>query len=375
MPLRQALFKGPILGELLWKATTELTDNTKQELRYSMKVKNEEGLKEWSKFWLKERLRSEKIWPFIQVAKSAFKLQLEGHISSVQEFHSNIFSDALKRTRNPAVTKEDCQVKHFLSNLGGIDFVDEEIPTKSFAPFDPSARMTSEPSLFQHSTMAALYLCPINEQRAIQNLEPVCFILHCGEGVNVKSTIQELSVEEPMEENEGEATRAQKPEEDVDDLTRNLILGFLDLLFICHGIYLKENPALRLLYMICHVGVSMSVSSNHFLYVDYEQNPIRDFFNSGLRVTVSTDDALIFHKNRNALTDEYSKVGLTHRFSNIDIAELKRNSVLISTHPLQQKQDWLGEDLANPSKTNLPLSRIPVRERIFTRALERIYRN
>jgi hypothetical protein len=81
MPLRQALFKGPILGELLQKATKELTTNTKQELRYSMKVKNEEGLKELAKFWMKERLQSEQIRPFIQVAKSAFKLQLEGHIS------------------------------------------------------------------------------------------------------------------------------------------------------------------------------------------------------------------------------------------------------------------------------------------------------
>jgi hypothetical protein len=46
-----------------------------------MKVKNEEGLKELAKFWMKERLQSEQIRPFIQVAKSAFKLQLEGHIS------------------------------------------------------------------------------------------------------------------------------------------------------------------------------------------------------------------------------------------------------------------------------------------------------
>jgi len=210
MPLRQALFKGPILGELLQKATKELTTNTKQELRYSMKVKNKEGLKELAKFWMKERLQSEQIRPFIQVAKSAFKLQLEGHISWVQEFHSKIFSDALKRTRNPAVTEEDCLVKHFLSNLGGINFVDMEIPTKSFATFDPSARMTSEPSLFQHSTMAASYLCPLNEQRAIQNLEPVCLILHCGEGVKVKSIIQAPSVEEPMDENEGEETKADK---------------------------------------------------------------------------------------------------------------------------------------------------------------------
>jgi adenosine deaminase len=363
--LRQALFKGPILGEMLRKATAELTSNTKQELRYSIKVKTDEGLKTLAKFWMKEHLRSEQVHPIIQVAKTAFKLQLEGHVSSLQDFQRNIFSDALKRTRNPAVTEEDCQIKLFLNNLGGIDFVDQEIPTKSFATFDPSARMTAEPSLFQHSTMAASFLCPLNEQRAIQNLEPICLILHCGEGVNVeslKSTIQEPSVE-ANEENEGEAT----PEEDVHDLTRNLILAFLDSLSICHGIYLKENAALRLLYMMCQVGVSMSVSSNHFLYLDYEENPIRDFFNTGLRVTVSTDDALIFHKNRNALTDQYSKVALTHRFSNIGIAELKRNSVLIGTHPLRQKQDWLGKDLANP------LSRIAVRERIFNRALERIY--
>ncbi len=77
-PLRQALFKGPILGELLRMATAELASNTKQEIRYSMKVKSDEGLKELAEFWMKEHLRSEQVRPIIQVAK----LQLEGHVSS-----------------------------------------------------------------------------------------------------------------------------------------------------------------------------------------------------------------------------------------------------------------------------------------------------
>jgi AMP deaminase len=147
----------------------------------------------------------------------------------------------------------------------------------------------------------------------------------------------------------------------------------MDPTFICHGTYLIENPVLQLLYMTCDIGVSVSVSSNHYLFLDYSKNPIRDFFETGMRISVSTDDGLIFHKSRNALNDEISKVSLMYRFSSIDISELFRNSVLMSTYSTAQKKDMLSEDFADPTLTNLPPSRINFRERIFQRTLAAIY--
>ena len=51
----------------------------------------------------------------------------------------------------------------------------------------------------------------------------------------------------------------------------------------------------QLLYMMCDIGVSVSMSSNHYLFLDYSENPIRDFFETGMRISVSTDDGPIFH--------------------------------------------------------------------------------
>lgn len=39
----------------------------------------------------------------------------------------------------------------------------------------------------------------------------------------------------------------------------------------------------------------MSPLSNNALFLTYERNPLPDFFNTGLNVSLSTDDPLQFH--------------------------------------------------------------------------------
>ena len=54
-------------------------------------------------------------------------------------------------------------------------------------------------------------------------------------------------------------------------------------------------PALQYLFYLKQIGIAMSPLSNNALFLTYERNPLPDFFNTGLNVSLSTDDPLQFH--------------------------------------------------------------------------------
>ena len=58
---------------------------------------------------------------------------------------------------------------------------------------------------------------------------------------------------------------------------------------------LLQVPTLQYLYYLGQVGMAMSPLSNNHLFLDYNKNPLHDFFKRGLAVTLSTDDPLQFH--------------------------------------------------------------------------------
>ncbi len=109
-----------------------------------------------------------------------------------------------------------------------------------------------------------------------------------------------------------------------------------------HGIRALEDPAL--IAEIKRRGVALDVCpiSNHKLVpgISLENHPIRQLFDAGVKVTVSTDDPLSFG---NTLADEY--IGLVERrdFSRKEIVQLMRNGFEVALMPDAQKQPWLDQ--------------------------------
>jgi AMP deaminase len=77
--------------------------------------------------------------------------------------------------------------------------------------------------------------------------------------------------------------------------TDHLTSAFLAAHSISHGILLRKVPALQYLFYLKQIGLAMSPLSNNALFLTYERNPLPDFFQMGLNVSLSTDDPLQFH--------------------------------------------------------------------------------
>jgi len=52
---------------------------------------------------------------------------------------------------------------------------------------------------------------------------------------------------------------------------------------------------LQYLYYLAQVPIAMSPLSNNSLFLEYSKNPLREFLQKGLRVSLSTDDPMQFH--------------------------------------------------------------------------------
>jgi AMP deaminase len=150
--------------------------------------------------------------------------------------------------------------------------------------------------------------------------------------------------------------------------TDHLAAAFLTSFGISHGILLRKVPALQYLYYLAQIGIAMSPLSNNALFLTYERNPLPQFFQRGLNISISTDDPLQFHFTREPLIEEYSVATQIWKFSGADMCELARNSVLQCGWEHSVKQHWIGKNYMQPgvdgndiSKTNVPNIRIDYR--------------
>ena len=109
-----------------------------------------------------------------------------------------------------------------------------------------------------------------------------------------------------------------------------------------HGIRSVEDPAV--VAEIKRRGVALDVCpiSNHKLVpgINLENHPIRQLFNAGVKVTVSTDDPLSFG---NTLADEYTALVEQRGFSRKEIVQLMRNGFEVALMPDAQKKPWLEQ--------------------------------
>lgn len=67
----------------------------------------------------------------------------------------------------------------------------------------------------------------------------------------------------------------------------------------------SQSPVLQYLYYLAQVPIAMSPLSNNSLFLEYSKNPLKEFLQKGLCVSLSTDDPMQFH---------YTKVRATGNF-------------------------------------------------------------
>ena len=73
---------------------------------------------------------------------------------------------------------------------------------------------------------------------------------------------------------------------------------------IAHGIMLRKAPVLQYLYYLAGVPIYMSPLSNNSLFLDISKNPFHDYFETGMFISLSTDDPLQFHMSKEPLIEE-----------------------------------------------------------------------
>jgi len=137
---------------------------------------------------------------------------------------------------------------------------------------------------------------------------------------------------------------------------------------ISHGILLRKCSVLQYLYYLSQISIAMSPLSNNSLFLNYDRNPLPEYLNRGLQVTLSTDDPLQFHFTKEPLMEEYSIAAQVWKLSTCDMSELARNSVLMSGFPHEFKQHWIGQQYQREGvsgndvqRTNLPNIRVAYR--------------
>jgi adenosine deaminase len=109
-----------------------------------------------------------------------------------------------------------------------------------------------------------------------------------------------------------------------------------------HGVRAAEDPAL--LAEIRRRGIALDVCpiSNHKLMpgVTLETHPIRELFDAGVTVTVSTDDPISFG---NTITDEYAALAERRGFSRTELAQIARNGWQVADVPPATRAAMLAE--------------------------------
>jgi AMP deaminase len=250
--------------------------------------------------------------------------------SSFQDMLDNIFVPLFEVTRDPS---SNPRLAAFLSIVVAFDSVDDEsklerkLTSSSPIPEPKQWKNNENPPYSYYTYYYYTNLFILNKFREAKGLNTFQYRPHCGEAGDLE----------------------------------HLAVAFLTSHGIAHGLNLRRSPVLQYMWYLTQIGIYMSPLSNNALFLDYHKNPCPTFFARGLNVSLSTDDPLQFHFTKEALMEEYSIAAQVWKFSNTDLCELSRNSVLQSGFSHEDKVHWLGDyywikgDQCNDiEKTNIP---------------------
>ena len=109
-----------------------------------------------------------------------------------------------------------------------------------------------------------------------------------------------------------------------------------------HGVRSVEDSALVAELARRGIGLDVCPISNHKLMpgITLATHPIRQLFDAGVKVTVSTDDPISFGST---LNDEYVALATQRGFTRIELARLARNGFEVALLDPAKKQVWLAQ--------------------------------
>ncbi|XP_035011866.2 AMP deaminase 3 isoform X1 [Hippoglossus stenolepis] len=306
--------KGEYFARLIKEVAKELEESKYQHAEPRLSIYGRcpsewESLASW---FIQHKVHSPNMRWMIQVPRiyDIFRSkELVPHFSKMLE---NIFRPLFEATVNPQKHKE---IHVFLKYVTGFDSVDDESKHSdhmfSYKSPTPEAWTTDDnPPYTYYLFYMYANIMVLNNLRKERGLNTFQFRPHCGEAGSIT----------------------------------HLVSAFLTADNISHGLNLKKSPVLQYLYYLAQVPIAMSPLSNNSLFLQYSKNPLREFLQKGLCVSLSTDDPMQFHYTKEALMEEYAIAGQLWKLSTCDLCEIARNSVLQSGLSHQEKKHFIGSN-------------------------------
>ncbi|KAI8143151.1 hypothetical protein BJV82DRAFT_611555 [Fennellomyces sp. T-0311] len=342
--------QGRYLAEITKEVISDLESSKYQMCEYRVSIYGR-SLSEWDKLakWVvHNKLFSPNVRWLVQIPRLYNIYKASNSIQNFSSIVRNIFEPLFEVTKDPSSHPE---LHVFLERVVGFDSVDDEskperrIFRKYPTPSEWDGKHNPPYSYYLYYMYANV--ASLNNWRKARGFSTFVLRPHCGEAGD----------------------------------TEHLTAAFLTSFGISHGILLRKVPALQYLYYLAQIGIAMSPLSNNALFLTYERNPLPQFFQRGLNISLSTDDPLQFHFTKEPLIEEYSVAAQIWKLSPTDMCELARNSVRQSGWESRIKKHWIGKNWDKPGvegndmqKTNVPDIRVQYRHDLLMGELETLRR-
>ncbi|AWP07799.1 putative AMP deaminase 3-like, partial [Scophthalmus maximus] len=305
---------GEYFARLIKEVAKELEESKYQhaEPRLSIYGRSPSEWESLATWFIQHKVHSTNMKWMIQVPRIYDIFRSKKIVPNFAKMLENIFLPLFEATVNPQQHKE---IHVFLKYVTGFDSVDDESKHSdhmfSYKSPKPEAWTTDDnPPYTYYLFYMYANIMVLNNLRKERGLNTFQFRPHCGEAGSIT----------------------------------HLVSAFLTADNISHGLNLKKSPVLQYLYYLAQVPIAMSPLSNNSLFLEYSKNPLREFLQKGLCVSLSTDDPMQFHYTKEALMEEYAIAGQLWKLSTCDLCEIARNSVLQSGLSHQEKKHFIGSN-------------------------------
>nr|XP_046251161.1 AMP deaminase 3b isoform X1 [Scatophagus argus]XP_046251162.1 AMP deaminase 3b isoform X1 [Scatophagus argus]XP_046251163.1 AMP deaminase 3b isoform X1 [Scatophagus argus]XP_046251164.1 AMP deaminase 3b isoform X1 [Scatophagus argus] len=306
--------KGEYFARLVKEVAKELEESKYQHAEprlsiYGRSASEWENLATW---FIQHKVHSTNLRWMIQIPRIYDIFRSKKLIPHYAKMLENVFLPLFEATVNPQKHKA---THVFLKYVTGFDSVDDESKHSdhmfSYKSPKPEAWITDDnPPYTYYLFYMYANIMVLNNLRKERGLNTFQFRPHCGEAGSIT----------------------------------HLVSAFLTADNISHGLNLKKSPVLQYLYYLAQVPIAMSPLSNNSLFLEYSKNPLREFLQKGLCVSLSTDDPMQFHYTKEALMEEYAIAAQLWKLSTCDLCEIARNSVLQSGLSHQEKKHFIGSN-------------------------------
>jgi len=321
---------GRFYAEVINEVISDLEDSKYQHAEYRVSIYGK-NMKEWEKLadWFHDhKMSSPNVRWLIQTPRIFQIYKKAGLLDNFEQMLENVFLPLFKATAEPWKYPRLCAL---LEHVVGFDSVDDESKSDlQFGKSIPTPKFWTSPKnppysyylYYFHANMTVL-----NQFRKFKGMNTFVLRPHAGEAGSVD----------------------------------HLVAAFLSSEGISHGIMLRKAPVLQYLYYLAKIGIAMSPLSNNSLFLDIAKNPFYDFFETGMFVSLSTDDPVQFHMSKEPLIEEYAIARQVWKLSATDLSELCNNSVRMSGFPDAFKRKWLGDTFDQPGAhgNNIRFSNVP----------------